>query len=490
MVRDPLLLHDFLDLAAERTPGRPAVLGPGEVWTYRDLWEASHAFARWLTGRGVGRGDRVVTLLPNHVVMAAVLFGSSRAGAAFTPLAHEMKPFQLRGVLAAADPAVVIAPGALPDGLTATRRTVTLDVLRRELERSAASPVPGAAEPGDTALLLHTSGSTAVPKAVICPHERVVFAARAVATRLGYTGADRIFVRLPLSFDYGLYQLLLACQASASVYLCADGTVNLARELRDSGATVVPVVPLLADMINDLADRRPFPSRVRLFTNTGAALGPAAAAQLRRNFPGAAVVPMFGLTECKRVSVGEPDEDLVRPGSVGRALPGTSITIHDQHDEPLPAGQVGQIVVHGPHVMAGYRDAPELSRLRFRADTLYTGDFGRLDEQGNLYFHGRRDDIVKRRGVRLSTVEVEAAAEDVPGVRSAVAVFSADDESLCVAVTGDVTPDEVHAGLEARLEPGKRPDRCVVLDRMPTNGTGKTDRAAVAQTIGARRGDS
>jgi acyl-coenzyme A synthetase/AMP-(fatty) acid ligase len=139
--------------------------------------------------------------------------------------------------------------------------------------------------------------------------------------------------------------------------------------------------------------------------------------------------------------------------------------------------------------MAGYRAAPELTRLRFRGGSLYTGDFGRLDERGNLYFHGRRDDIVKRRGVRLSTVEVEAAAEDVPGVRSAVAVFSPHDESLCVAVTGAVTPEQVHAGLEARLEPGKRPDRCVVLDRMPTNGTGKTDRAAVAQTIGARRGE-
>jgi acyl-CoA synthetase (AMP-forming)/AMP-acid ligase II len=488
--RDRELVHGFLDFAAGRNPDRPAVLGPGVTWTYRDLWATSHAFAAWLASHDVGRGDRVVTLLPNHAAMAAMVFGTSRVGAAFAPLGHEMKPFQLHGVLAAADPAVVIVAGPAPKGLGAQTRVFSLDAVWPEIMRLRDKNVRvrTAATPDDVALLPHTSGSTSLPKAVVCPHRSVAFAVHAIAARLRYTAADRIFVRLPLTFDYGLYQLLLACQASASVYLCPSDSVGLGRELRDSGATVVPVVPSLAGMLNELAERRPIAAGVRLFTNTGAMLGSTAATRLRRNFPGSAVVPMFGLTECKRVSIGEPDEDLVRPGSLGRALPGTGITVRGDHDEQLPVGEVGQIVVHGPHVMAGYLGAPELTQRRFAAQTLHTGDFGHLDEQGNLYFHGRRDDIVKRRGVRLSTLEIEAAAEDVPGVSSAAAVFCQHDESLYVAVTGVVTAAQVHSGLEARLEPGKRPDRCVVLDQMPTNGTGKTDRAAVAERLGARQG--
>jgi len=203
------------------------------------------------------------------------------------------------------------------------------------------------------------------------------------------------------------------------------GHVRLISTIHERGVTVIPVVPSLAELLVRLAARHPAVLPVRLFTNTGAALTAPMIASLRARFPHASVVPMFGITECKRVSIAEYDGDLLRPGAVGRPLDGTELLITGDDGRPLAAGQVGEIVVRGPHVMSGYWRAPQLTAQRFRRDpvtgvmSLHTGDYGRLDADGYLYFEGRRDDMFKRSGLRVSALEIEAAACDVPGVRAA-----------------------------------------------------------------------
>lgn len=484
----PTRVHDLLDAAARRAPGRPALAMPGRRWTYGELAEVSHAFASWLLGQGVRAGDRVLVHHPNSMELAAMLFGTSRAGATYVPVSHEMTRYQLEGILAEAHPAVVVTGS--PSSVYEASGVRTLAELWPEVELRRGDRVPEVAGAGDIALLLYTSGSTAAPKGVVCPHERVVFAARAIAARLGYRPDDRIFVRLPLSFDYGLYQFLLACLATASVHLGTDRSgAPLLRDLVASQATVVPVVPSLAEMLCALAERRTVAAPVRLFTNTGAALAPHTAARLRRSFPGSTVVFMFGLTECKRVSISEPDIDLRLPGSVGTPLDGTDVAIVDDDGRPLPPGEVGQIVVRGPHVMDGYYRDTDLGTERFGTDPadgariLRTGDFGYRDREGNLYFHGRRDDIFKRRGTRMSTTEIEAAVMAVPGVTAAVAVPSVAGERLRLAVVGDIAPDRLRHELAARLEPAKQPDECVLLACLPHTTNGKVDRSAVAAAL-------
>src|SRR5439155_10777265 len=214
---------------------------------------------------------------------------------------------------------------------------------------------------------------------------------------------------MPLSFDYGLYQVFLACASGAHLVLgeAADAGPPLLRQLEEHGATVLPLVPSLAANLTRLIGRsaRP-PTRLRMVTNTGATLSPAASARLRELVPRLDVVPMFGLTECKRVSIAEPNADLTRPRSVGTPLPGTEAYVVDPEGRRLPPGETGELVVRGPHVMAGYWRARELTAARFRRDgsgspLLYTGDHCRLDADGHLYFVGRTDDIYKQRGLRV-----------------------------------------------------------------------------------------
>lgn len=486
-------LHALLDAAAAAAPRALAIRDSEDSWTYKRLCGRSHAFSGWLGERGVAPGDRVLVQCANRREMAAMLFGCSRRGAIFVPVNPGMKPFHLRSVFENCEPRI-----ALVDyGMGAQTRQLSsaevheLHSVWPDVENCAASPTGPDEVTGDaTAVLIYTSGSTAAPKAIVCPQAQMVFAATAIQSVLGYRNDDIVFCRLPLSFDYGLYQFLLACLARAQVFL-ADGTpdVTLLRQVRLSGASVVPVVPSMASMLTTLAGRDPGSSGVRLFTSTGAALPQATIDLLRTRFPGARVARMFGISECKRVSIMPPESELDRPESVGRPLPGTEVAIVDGADRPVPAGETGEIVIRGPHVMAGYWRAPEITARTFRRDgrtgqvSLHTGDYGHLDEDGYLYFEGRRDDMFKHRGARVSTLEIEAAALDIPGVRGAVAVPPADGKQLAICVATELSPQVVLRELAARLEAAKVPSVCHVVTEIPLTPNGKNERKQLAALV-------
>lgn len=159
----------------------------------------------------------------------------------------------------------------------------------------------------------------------------------------------------------------------------------------------------------------------------------------------------------------------------------------------LPAGETGEIVAAGPHVMPGYWRAPELTARTFRRDEttggirLHTGDHGRLDADGYLYFEGRHDDMFKRKGVRMSTCEIEAAAMDIPGVAAAAVIPPSDTRDLAIYVESDLPPTTVLRELAERLEPQKVPSLCHVVDRLPLTAHGKNATAELTLLVeGAR----
>lgn len=489
---DATLLHDLLDTTAGRCADAPAVTDDHETVSFAVLAERSTRLAGWLHDRGVRRGARVVIALDTDALLPALLYACSRIGAVFVVVRAELPEVTLTHVLDDAGPVLV-----LTDGETARRLADDRGIAhggRDDIVRAAAEHPPvagGTPLPAvDPVCFIYTSGSTGMPKAVVSTHAQVTFAARAIQSQLGYRPDDVVYSPLPMSFDYSLYQIFLCTLAGARLRIgSADDTGRrLASRLREAGATVLPSVPSLAMNLMRLLSRpgAGVPT-LRLLTNTGAAMPPEILAELRRHLPQLRVQLMFGLTECKRAAIMPVDEDLRRPGACGRALPGTEIFTVDADGGRLPAGGLGELVIRGPHVMAGYWRRPELTAQRFpREDGLFprlrTGDYGRVDSDGYVYFEGRRDDLYKERGTRVSATEVEAATYRVPGVEAAGVLPPGDGASgATLVVVAPLKPDEVLAALREQLEDVKVPGRCLVVPTLPLNGNGKVDRAGLAR---------
>ncbi|MEV0704763.1 class I adenylate-forming enzyme family protein [Saccharopolyspora sp. NPDC050389] len=490
------LLHQLLDDAAERWPERPAITAAGRTLTHLELAAASRRLARVLHERGVRRGQRIVVLLPSAVLHPALVYAASRLGAVISLLHEQTTDRALEHVLDDCEPVLVIS-----DAVTRPARTRGITVLgSAELDArlgTGSQEVPGQ-EPlaVDPLFLIYTSGTTSTPKAVVSTHQQVTFAVTAIQSVLRYRDDDVVYCPLPMSFDYGMYQLFLGAASGAHVWLGRPAEVGpgLLANLIEAGASVLPAVPAVAEALGRLLARRATAvPALRLVTNTGAAMPAQVLARLREAIPGLRVQLMFGLTECKRATIAQPDDDLRRPGTCGKALPGTEVFTVDGEGRRLEPGQVGEITVRGPNVMAGYWRQPEMSARRFlRREDLFpelrTGDYGWVDEDGHLYFEGRRDDIYKERGFRVSATEVEAAARRVAGVSSAAVLPPEGARRAVLMVVADTGPDEVLAAMRTEIEEFKIPGRCLVVERIALTGNGKVDRKAMTAMLEADHG--
>lgn len=492
----PVFIQQFAESSARAHPDAVAIRDRHGDLTHAAVWARSGQLSSWLRGRGVGQGDRVLLRLRNSREFVLLFHAALRVGAVVVPTSPDLRAAQVAHIVRDCAPVLCVVEG--DDAEFSAEGCPTVDVATA-MAKSQAEPADldeagrfGAAlaSPQDVAFLIYTSGSTAAPKGVVCPHEQVVFAAGAIAERLGYRETDVVYCRLPFSFDYGLYQILLACLAGAALALPESASdVQVLKEVRSAGATIVPVVPTLATVLAVLATRDRRPTAVRRFTNTGAELTAEHSRRLRETFPDAEIISMYGMTECKRITISGPDDDLARPGTVGKALTGTEVVVIDELGAPVAAGTVGEVVVRGPHVMAGYWNAPEETAKRYRpnqttgATELHTGDFGWLDDAGDLHLVGRRDDIFKRRGVRVSTAEIEAAVLTVDGVREAAVVPDVPSLGLVLWYAGTITADALRAELPGILDAARLPDRILCRPELPRTAHGKLDRRWLVENI-------
>ena len=300
---------------------------------------------------------------------------------------------------------------------------------------------------------------------------------------------------LPLSFDYGLYQMIMAFKLGARLVL-EKSFAFPARVLETVVRERVTGFPGVPTMFATMAEMESLPgfdfSAVRYVTNTAAALPFKHIRKLREIFPAARIYSMYGLTECKRCTY-LPCEDLLRkPGSVGIAIPNTELWLVDEQDRRLGPGATGQLVIRGATVMRGYWEKPEATAQRLRPgplpgeQVLYTGDLCRLDDEGYLYFVARMDDIIKSRGEKVAPKEVENALVDVPGVKEA-AVIGVPDPLLGEAIEAFVVLEH-GAALDGeklllecrrRLEPFMVPKRISIVADLPKTSSGKIQKTGL-----------
>jgi long-chain acyl-CoA synthetase len=491
--------------AAADAPGREALVAGDRRMTYAELDAGASALAARLHALGVERGERVALLLPNGAEAAIAICGTLRAGAAFTPLNPTIKADKLAYVLRDCEAAAVICDEALAPLAQEAREGApsVRHALRAEGEAPAAAVGPAPPISVDLAAIVYTSGSTGRPKGVTLTHANMAFAAGSIVAYLRMRAEDRVLCVVPLSFDYGLYQLLMCVRVGATLVLergfAFPGRVlELLTSERITGLPGVPTIFQVLTAAGAAGDARELP-HLRFLTNTAAALAPTTIDALRAAFPAARLYSMYGLTECKRVSWLPPEQLDARPDSVGIPIPGTEAWVEDDERRRLPPGEVGELVVRGAHVMQGYWNDPSATAERLRPGrwpwerVLATGDLFRQDEDGFLYFVARRDDIIKSRGEKVAPREVEAALLAADGVRMA-AVVPAPDRLLGEAIVAYVvleddaplTPAALRRHCAARLEDYMVPARIELREGLPTTPNGKLDRRALAHEAAQR----
>ncbi|MGI8729382.1 MAG: class I adenylate-forming enzyme family protein [Solirubrobacteraceae bacterium] len=498
-------LDGDLRASAAARPEHTAVIARSKRLTYRELDERVEELARRLRALGVTRGDRVAVVMRSSGEAAVAIYAILRAGAAFVPLNPTAKEAKLRHLLAHCEAAAVMCDADVAERVRSVGAYV--DALGHVLVSGAESWTVGAgADPGapfgdildvDMASIIYTSGSTGVPKGAVFLHRNMHFVSSSIIKYLGLHGDDRILCVLPLSHTYGLYQLIMSVRVGATLVLENGMTFpgQIVNALEQEQITVLPGVPTVWHVLVSLQGlaERELP-HLRLLTNAGAALSAARVADVRRTFPHADLLSMYGQTECKRVCYLPADQIEARPDSVGFPIPGTEAWIENERGEVAGPGEVGELMIRGDHVMQGYwRDAEgtaaKLKPGRFPGDRLLcSGDLFRRDEDGYLYFVSRTDDIITSRGEKIAPGEVERVLYAIDGVREA-AVMGAPDDRLGEAViahvslaAGSALDEKVLRRLcAAALEDFMVPKRVVIHGELPKTDNGKLDRLTLMQ---------
>ena len=516
-----MLVQEFLERSAERLPDKTAIVAAGERLTFAQIDAEANRMAGALKKLGVQYGDRVAVFMDNGWEVVVSIFGILKADAVFLVVNPTTKPQKLSFILNnCRATALVTQANKLKNALPAVESAPSIEaiVVRGEARGADLETIDsgknivswenalegmGEERPErkgidiDLASLIYTSGSTGNPKGVMMTHQNMVAASTSITTYLENREDDIILNVLPLSFDYGLYQVIMAAQFGGTVvleksFLYPYAVIKLLKEEKATGLPIVPTISAILLQMKELKNEN-F-DQLRYITNTAAALPVKHIIGLKELFPTATIYSMYGLTECKRVSYLPPEELDRRPTSVGKGMPNEQVyLVDDEGVQITEPGVIGELVVRGANVMKGYWENPEETEKVLKPGPypweriLYTGDLFKMDKDGFLYFVARKDDIIKSRGEKVSPKEVENVLYSIDGVLEA-AVIGVPDELLGEAVKAfvvlkdgvNLSEKEILAYCSKRLEDFMMPKYIEFRKELPKTSTGKITKKNLA----------
>ena len=503
-------LDDLVRPAADRDEGGHALLAPSRApLTYGALRQQTAATIAALRRADVGRQDRVAVVLPNGPEMAAASFAIA-SGAVCAPLNPGYGEDEFRFCLTDLQPAALVVPADDRGPARAVATALGVRCLDAKWENdwpagriaidggdAPACTDDAPPQPGDIALLLHTSGTTSRPKLVPLSHANLCSSARNIARTLELSPGDRCLGMMPLFHIHGFVAALLASLAAGGSVACCPGYrdgsfLPWLDALRPTWYTAAPTVhqAILAELA-----RRPAGAaghRLRFARSSSAPL-PAAVLRALESALQAPVIEAYGMTEAAHQIASNPLPPALRQEkSVGFAA-GPSVGIMDDGQRLLSAGATGEIVIRGDNVTAGYLGPREANSGAFAAGWFRTGDLGFIDGAGYLYITGRLKEIINRGGEKVSPFEVDQALLEHGAVRQA-ATFGVHHSTLGEDVAAAVvlqdgataTAEEIRAFLFGRLAEFKIPSRIVVVAAIPVGATGKIQRAGLADRLAAQ----
>jgi acyl-CoA ligase (AMP-forming) (exosortase A-associated) len=494
-------IEDELLAQAAQNPERIAVVAGQQSLTFGDLLAHAGDLASELVALGVAPGDRVTVYLDKTPEAVVACYGIWLAGGVMVPANEGLLAPQVRHILDHSESTVLVSTARKLSrfGIEPPESVRVLDYTLPDAPRGQGEAEAMHSGGDEPAVILYTSGSTGRPKGILVSHANLVAGARIVSTYLELQDDERIISIPPFSFDYGLNQLLCAVRVGATLVLQRSHLpADICRTLQEQRITGMPAVPPL--WIQLLGDTSPFRKMqfpdLRYMTNTGGVFPVKAVEDYRRLLPHVRIYLMYGLTEAFRSTYLPPDQLDARPGSMGRAIPETEIDVIRDGVE-CPPGEVGELVHRGPTVTLGYWRDPAATARVFRPYpgaggegseiAVFSGDQVRKDEDGYLYFVGRRDNMIKTQGFRVSPDEIEEMVLE-SGLVGEAAASGVPDPVAGAVIEVHVVPRDPAAFEEAALigfcrrnMPRHMVPKVVHLhESLPRTATGKIDRKSLA----------
>jgi len=519
------LIHHMLKRSAHRTPDKEALVHGDQRLSYRAVVRQVEGLAQSLRQAGLSRGDRTGIFLEASVPQVISIFGISQGEGVYVPINALLHPEQVMHISNDCGMKALIAtPEKFAELAEVLPRIPSLEFLvvvgQGEMPQSqlpayrfedlCATEPPAAwketAIEKDLAAILYTSGSTGKPKGVMLSHANVVAGSRIVSTYLGITEEERILAVLPFSFDAGMNQLMTAFENGGTLVLInftfAREIVQVLLKERVTGLAGVPTLWALLTQPNSKIAKQPLPD-LRYITNTGGAMPQAVLKVLREVLPTTKIFLMYGLTEAFRSTYLPPEELDRRPTSMGKAIPDTEILVLNEQGQICKPGEIGELVHRGPTVSLGYWNRPEDTARALRQNPLlpqemgdcervcYSGDLVKTDDEGFLYFVGRRDTMIKSSGFRISPTEVEEVLFQSGKLRGA-AVIGVPDVVLGQSIKAFVVPrdgapihaEELLTHCSEKLPRYMVPKFVEILSELPKTSSGKVDYPALRRREG------
>ncbi|BBO67291.1 AMP-dependent ligase [Desulfosarcina alkanivorans] len=507
-----MLVHNFLENSAIHFRNKIALVSGEQRITYHDLDDVSNNLARFLIDIGIKRQERIIICLENSIEAVISIFGVLKAGAVFVIVNPNIKAPKLSHILNDSGATALIAGNKKREDLskvtTKERSKLNLlwvnDFAQDESEQElnivshqwidAVTCRSNCALPRtidvDLATIIYTSGSTGEPKGVVSAHYNIVNVSRSISSVLGNTKNDVILNMLPLSFDYGLYQIIMAASFGGTVVLEKSFTFpySVLKKIEQEKVTGIPIVPTIAALLLQFDLSKLKLGSLRYITNTADALPIAHTKKLQSVLPHVKIYSMYGLTECKRVSYLPPEYLTSKPTSVGIPIPNEEVFVVDEDGHEVETGKVGELVVRGINVMQGYWNCPEETARtfrpgRYRGETLlYSGDLFKRDEDGFLYFIGRKEYMIKSKGERISPKEIENIICSLENVIEAAVIGVADNllgqaiKAFIVSKNNSLNKEDVLRYCKEKLEPVLLPKYIEFVSFLPKSSSGKIDK--------------
>ena len=514
--RTASLVHHLIYCESKKSGRRRALKYLKETKTYDELTVDVHALAHGLLSCGLSRQGRVAIYAEKRIETVVSMFGATAAGGVYVPINPLLKAEQVKHIINDSGAEILITtPDRAPilESIYAQCPTIKTLILMGDdapptpgfqghvltWPRVLAAPIstPHTTIDSDVAAILYTSGSTGRPKGVVLSHRNIVAGALNVAEYLGLTNKDRILSVLPLSFDYGMNQLTSTFLVGGSVVLMNHlFPRDIPPLIEKEKITGLAAVPPLWIQLSNLQWPSTITNHLRYITNSGGHMPREILAKLRAALPNTKPFLMYGLTEAFRSTYLPPEDIDARPDSVGKAIPNAEILIVRPDGTPCDPDEPGELVHRGIHVALGYWNDAEKTAERFKPApnqnknlilpeiAVWSGDTFRKDKDGYLYFVGRKDEMIKTSGYRVSPTEIEDILYASGRVAEAAA-FGLKHPTLgqgiiVVATPIDgqtITPDEIKKMCRDQAPAYMVPAHVDIMNTpLPRNPNGKIDR--------------